>query len=257
MRRRAERLPALREAKAGIEARGREAAAARGRRPDEEGNPKGGQRYKRAYGDPAEQAQDPCTDPQRRLMKTSAEGDPPCDNAQWAVDGANPLLVSTQGASSARAQGPWVKPRPEWRAIQGKRPARVLADAGDCHESDLGDLEALGVDGYGAWGRAGRRTGAVDTRQSPARARRAAQVAPEAGRARYAARKWLSEAPSGWSKAALGLRRVSGRGLHQGRGEGDLGCRALNIQRRRGCWAAAGPGFRAAMERTGGRCGPA
>lgn len=50
-------------------------------------------------------------------------------------------------------------------------------------------------------------------------------------RARYARRKWLSEAPSGWIKEMMAFRRFSFRGLAKVHGEWDLVCRALNIRR--------------------------
>ena len=57
-------------------------------------------------------------------------------------------------------------------------------------------------------------------------------------RAQYAERKWLSEAPLGWIEEALGFRRFSVRGLHNVRGERDLICLAMNIERMRGLQAA-------------------
>ena len=62
----------------------------------------------------------------------------------------------------------------------------------------------------------------------------AEKLATAAGRAQYAQRKWLSEAPNGWIKEALGFRRFSLRGLAEVRGEWDLVCLALNIRRLRG-----------------------
>ena len=61
----------------------------------------------------------------------------------------------------------------------------------------------------------------VDAEKHPAKARMAQKLATEAGRARYAERKWLSEAPIGWIKEALGFRRFSVRGLNKVRGEWD------------------------------------
>ena len=54
LRRREERLAAIREAKARLEAAARAADAARGRQPGQGRNPKGGRPYKRAYGEPDE-----------------------------------------------------------------------------------------------------------------------------------------------------------------------------------------------------------
>ena len=57
------------------------------------------------------------------------------------------------------------------------------------------------------------------------------KLATPAGRAVYAERKWLSEAPYGWIKHVLGFRRFSLRGLAKARGEWDLVCLALNLKR--------------------------
>ena len=88
-----------------------------------------------------------------------------------------------------------------------QRPATVLADAGCCNEADLATLEARGVDGHVALGPEGRRTAVKDAEKHPSTARMAAKLATAAGRAQYAERKWLSEAPHGWIKESLGFRR--------------------------------------------------
>ena len=77
LRRREERLAAIREAKARLEA-ARAADAARGRQPGQDRNPKGGPPYKRAYGEPDEKAQSNFTDPESSIMKTSNEGFQQC-----------------------------------------------------------------------------------------------------------------------------------------------------------------------------------
>ena len=124
------------------------------------------------------------------------------------------------------------------QSTHGRRPTTVLADAGYCNEADLGKLEALEVDGYVALGREGRRKVALDAQKHPCKARMAGKLATEAGRAQYAERKWLSEAPLGWIKEALGFRRFSLRGLRKVQGEWDLVCLALNIKRMQGLQAA-------------------
>ena len=166
--RREDRLAAIRAAKARLEARQREADDARGRGPGSKRNPKGGRPYKREYGEPQDKAQDNFTDPESRIMNTSSEGFQQCYNAQLAVEGANQLIVATEVSSNASDQGRMLPLVDEVQAAHGERPGSVLADAGYCNEADL---EAL-----------------------------------EAGRAQYARRKWLSEAPNGWIKEALGFR---------------------------------------------------
>ena len=90
------------------------------------------------------------------------------------------------------------------------------------------------------WPWAGRtqRTVAVDAAKHPAKARMAEKLSTEAGRARYAQRKWLSEAPNGWIKEVLGFRRFSLRGLNKVQGEWNLVCLALNVKRMQGLQAA-------------------
>ena len=66
---------------------------------------------------------------------------------------------------------------------------------------------------------------------NPATNRMAAKLSTPAGRAAYAERKWLSEAPNGWIKHVLGFRRFSLRGLAKVRGEWNLVCLALNAKR--------------------------
>ncbi|MDE0451726.1 MAG: IS1182 family transposase [Gammaproteobacteria bacterium] len=238
LKRREDRLAAIRAAKKRLEARQREADAARGRKPGMKRNPKGGRPYKRAYGEPEEQAQDNFTDPESRIMKTSQEGFQQCYNAQVAVEGENQLIVATEVSSSATDQGRMVPLLDEVETTFGERPASALADAGYCNEADLATLEDRGVDGYVALGREGRRDVSADAEKHPAKARMAEKLATAAGRARYAERKWLSEAPNGWIKEALGFRRFSVRGLDKARGEWGLVCLALNIRRLRGLQAA-------------------
>ena len=105
LRRREDRLAAIRAAKARLKARQREADQARGREPGSKRNRKGGRPYKREYGEPDEKAQDNFTDPESRIMKTSSEGFQQCYNAQVAVEGENQLIVATEVSSSASDQG--------------------------------------------------------------------------------------------------------------------------------------------------------
>ena len=83
LRRREDRLAAIRAARARLEARQREADEARGREPGSKRNRKGGRPYKREYGEPDEKAQDNFTDPESRIMKTSSEGFQQCYTRRW------------------------------------------------------------------------------------------------------------------------------------------------------------------------------
>ena len=231
LRRREDRLAAIVAAKARLEAAQREADDARGRRPEWERHPKGGKPYKRAYGEPDEKAQSNFTDPDSAIMKTSAEGFQQCYNAQVAVDGEHQLIVATELTTNAGDQGAMVGLLDEVKDTFDAQPETVLADAGYCNERDLSELEARGIDGYVAPGREGKKTVNRDAYTHPATHRMVEKLATPAGRAHYAQRKWLSEAPNGWIKEVLGFRRFSVRGLNKARGEWDLVCLALNIKR--------------------------
>ena len=58
------------------------------------------------------------------------------------------------------------------------------------------ELEARGIEGYVALGREGKKA-VVDPKKRPATDRMKKKLETETGRARYARRKWLSEAPNG------------------------------------------------------------
>jgi len=231
LRRREDRLAAIRAARARLEAAQREADDARGRSPGQDRNPKGGRPYKCAYGEPQDKAQSNFTDPDSAIMKTSAEGFQQCYNAQVAVDGEHQLIVATELTANASDQGAMMGLLDEVKETFDEQPETVLADAGYCNERDLSELEARGIDGYVAPGREGKRVADKDAKTHPATHRMVQKLATATGRERYAQRKWLSEAPNGWIKEVLGFRRFSVRGLAKARGEWDLVCLALNIKR--------------------------
>ena len=231
LRRREDRLAA-------IEAAQRAVDDERGRKPGQDSNPKGGQPYKRDYGEPEEKAQSNFTDPESRIMKTSTEGFQQCYNAQLAVDGDHQIIVATEVSAKASDQGQMMGLLEEVEETFEEQPKQVLADAGYCNEADLQALEARGVDGYIALGREGKRAVEVDPRKYPARSRMGKKLASLAGQVEYARRKWIAEAPHGWIKEGLGFRRFSLRSLQSVRGEWDLVCLALNIKRMSALMAA-------------------
>ena len=145
--------------------------------------------------------------------------------------GSTKIIVATQVGPQASDQGQLVGMLDEINETFGVEPAVVLADAGYCNEPDLLELEDRGIDAHVALGREGKSQVAVDPARLPATHRMGEKLASPAGKARYAQRKWLSEAPNGWIKEVLGFRRFSLRGLAKVRGEWDLVCLALNIKR--------------------------
>ena len=148
-----------------------------------------------------------------------------------AVDGEHQIIVATEVGPQASDQGQLVGLLDGVNDTFGVEPAVVLADAGYCNEADLLELENRGIDAHVALGREGKSRVAVDPARLPATHRMGEKLASLAGKAQYAQRKWLSEAPNGWIKEVLGFRRFSLRGLAKVRGEWNLVCLALNIKR--------------------------
>ncbi len=176
LRRRADRLAAIRAAKERLESAQREADDARGRQPGQDRNPKGGRPYKREYGEPEAKAQSNFTDPESRIMKTSAEGFQQCYNAQVAVDGERQLVVATKLTANASDQGELPAVLDEVKDTFGECPHTALADAGYCNERDLAELEARDIDGYVALGREGKQATVADPEKHPATQRMAAKL---------------------------------------------------------------------------------
>ncbi len=143
----------------------------------------------------------------------------------------NQIVVGASVSACASDQGELIARLDAVEEHYGERPEEVLADAGYCNEADLVELEARGITGYVALGREGKKQAAVDPKKLPATDRMKKKLATEAGRARYARRKWLSEAPNGWIKEVLGFRRFSLRGLAKVQTEWNLVCLAVNIKR--------------------------
>ena len=166
-------------------------------------------------------------------MKTSTEGFQQCYNAQTVVDGAHQFIVATQVEAQASDQGQMLPLLDEVSDTFGVEPEVVLADAGYCNEADLVALEQRGIDGHVAPGREGKAEVAANPQTRPATYRMGEKLASAKGRAQYAKRKWISEAPNGWIKEVLGFRRFSLRGVKKVRGEWHLVCLALNIKRMR------------------------
>ena len=234
LQRREKRLAAIREAKERLEAAQREADDARGRKPGQRRNPKGGRPYKRDYGQPDPDAQSNFTDPESQIMNTSAEGFQQCYNAQTVVDETHQIIVGADVEANASDQGRLLPLLDEVSETFEVEPQVVLADAGYCNEADLVALEHRGIDGHVALGREGKAQAAADPQTRAATHRMGEKLARETGRAQYAKRKWISEGPNGWIKEVLGFRRFSLRGVHKVRGEWHLVCLALNIKRMAG-----------------------
>ncbi len=119
------------------------------------------------------------------------------------------LVVAAEVAADANDHGKLNAMVDEVAVVAGEPPEAVLADAGYASEKELVQLEERKVEGYVALGRSARR---LDSTRRPASARMAQRLTSREGRAVYAQRKWMAEAPIGWIKHVMGFRRFSVRG---------------------------------------------
>ena len=244
--RRQQRLAAIEAAKQRLEERQREADIQRGRQPqgkdpddgqggggagDSQQQPKKrGPAFKRAFGVPEPTAQDNFTDPDSRIMKTSA-GFEQSFNAQTAVDAAAQIIVAAELTNCAadNAELPAML-----EAVQRNTagvPQVVLADAGYRSEAVLAQLSQHKVELIVALGREGKRQSGIDADKYPHTAAMAAKLQTQEGRDKYRRRKAIVEPPNAWIKQVLGFRQFSFKGIDKVRCEFKLVCAALNLRR--------------------------
>lgn len=237
LKRREDRLKVIEAAKARLEERQRQADKAEARCVDEAGVTRGmtGRRCLHAYGVPRGDAQDNFTDPESRIMATSAGGFEQCYNAQAAVDEGSQLIVAADLSNSASDAAHLVAMVDQLECNTGSRPRMVLADTGYASEAAFRALEEREVDACVA-------LGGEDKQRSirtdlPATRRMAQRLSTPEGRAHYRRRKIIPEPVFGWIKHVLGFRSFSLRGISAVSAEWRLMCTAMNLKRmhRLGC----------------------
>lgn len=233
--RRQQRLGAIRAAQARLQERQREADAARGRKSsvdaDADGaGKKAGRPFKRPYAQPEPKAQDNFTDPDSRIMKTSA-GFEQCYNGQTAVDAHAQIIVAAELTNCAADSGELIAMIEAAKANTGSDPEVVLADAGYRSEAALAQLSGSGIEVIVALGREGKHQVGIDADKLPHTAAMAAKLQTDDGREKYRRRKAIVEPPNAWIKQVLGFRQLSLRGIEKVRCEFKLMCAALNLRR--------------------------
>lgn len=240
IKRREDRLAAIRTAKLRLEQRQQEADAARGRSQDDErkprdknGKPKGG-RYKRDFGVPKDSAQESFTDTDSRIMKCAAGGFDYGYNAQTAVDGSAQIVVAAELSNNAAESDRLPVLLAAVKANLGEDAGQVLADAGFRSEAVFEQLKDSPSELIVALGREGRQALQIDAQRYPHTAVMSARLKTPQGQVAYRQRKWMVEAPNGWIKNVLGFRQFSLRGLEKVRAEFKLVCLALNLRRMSG-----------------------
>ena len=238
MARRETRLAVIEAAKARLEARQREADAARGRTPDDarrpphpDGTPKRGPRYKRDFGVPADDAQESFTDPDSRIMKHAGGGFEQSYNGQTAVDAEHQIIVAAELSANAADSDQLPSMLEAVERNLGELPAQALADAGYRSEATLEKLADSPCEVIVALGPEGREAAAIDAQRYPHTATMAARLQTEKGKSAYRRRTAIVEAPNGWIKAVQGFRQFSLRGIEKARAEWKLVCMALNLRR--------------------------
>jgi len=229
LQRRETRLATIAAAKARLEARHADADRQKGRTPDDGRKSRGTRPFARDFGVPPDAAQDNFTDPESRIMKTSAGYDQ-CDNGQIAVAEASQMIVATGLTTCAADTAALLPLIDQAHATLGAPPSEVLADAGYRAEATLHTLEARDITAYISLGREGKPDAPPNPAQE-ATPRLAARLASEGGRARYRRRKAIVEPVFGWIKEVLGFRRFSLRGEAKARGEWNVVCLAVNLKR--------------------------
>jgi transposase len=230
LRRRETRLAKIKQAKKVVEQRAREKAAVAGKSADE---------VKKAK--PSDKDQYNFTDPESRIMK-GGDGFVQGYNAQAAVEPEKGLIV---GQFVTQAANDKEQLRPMLEAVEqqsGQRPEAVLADSGYCSEENLKYLESAErperkIEGYIATGKQEHGDRRRPCKRGPLpqgatcvdRMRRKLQT--KAGKAVYAARKYVVEPVFGQIKQARGFRQFVLRGIQKVKGEWALVCLTHNILR--------------------------
>ena len=235
------------EAKAAAEAKAKAAAEAEEQRKAE-GREKPGKPAAPLSETPDAKAQKNFTDPESRIMK-SKDGFVQAYNAQAAVDAQAQIIVAQGVTQEATDKRQLVGMTDAIEANLGHKPTQLSADAGYCSEANLEALEARGIDGYIATGRArDAATGKAQEANAAAAVEAAAgtgSAAPaepptrvEAMRAKikagghdspYRLRKQLPEPVFGQIKEGRGFRQFLMRGIANVSAEWSLACTAHNI----------------------------
>ena len=210
------RLVAIRAAKAALEAEARERTGD----PDAVPDPK---------------AQRNFTDPDSRIMLSKPDGWIYGYNAQAVVDDGHQVIVATELTTDATDTRSLLALTDQVEANTGRRPRRLLADAGYQSDDNLAHLETRAIDAYVAVKRdrhSAPRPAAPRGRIPKGLTRRERMVrklTTKRGRARYARRKVIVEPVFGQIKEARRFRRFSLRGRTKVSAEWQLVCAVHNL----------------------------
>jgi transposase len=185
------------------------------------------------HGKPKPQAQRNFTDPESRIQKTQG-GFIQGYNAQAAVDEGHQIIVAQALTNQAPDVEHFVPLMEQVVENCAGVPGVVTADAGYFSEENVVRGTRLGIDAYLATGRLkhgeepvpvrGRMPQDLSLKDWMAR-----RLRTKKGRAVYARRKAVAEAPFGQIKQVRGFRQLLLRGLEKARGEWALICLTHNL----------------------------
>ncbi len=252
IKRRQDRLAAMEQAKAKIEARARERfdreqadyqekLARREARAAQTGRKPGGKPPQPPVAGPCPSDQINLTDEASRIMKVAGGGFEQCDNAQAAV-AAQSLLVVATGLTQAGNDMEQVKPMLQTITTLPATLGQVtdlLADTGFCSQGHITACEQAGIEPYIAVAREDHHPGwrerfaepePLDAHATPLQ-KMAHKLKTRTGRKLYALRKQTVEPVFGIIKSVMGFRQFLLRGLEQVKGEWTLACLAWNLKR--------------------------
>lgn len=252
LKRRQDRLAAMEQAKAKIEARARERfereqaeyqekLAKREARAAETGKKPGGKPPKPPEAGPKPEDQINLTDEESRIMKVAGGGFEQCYNAQAAVATGSMLVVAT-GLTQAGNDKEQIKPMLQVIATLPATLGKVtdlLADTGFCSKGNIAACEKAKIEPFIAVAREDHHPGwrerfsepePLDVDATPLK-RMAHKLKTQSGRKAYALRKQTVEPVFGIIKSVMGFRQFLLRGLKKVTGEWTLACLAWNLKR--------------------------
>jgi len=229
------KLAKIRRAKARMEEEAAEKAARVAREREEREQKTGrsipGREPKALAGVPEDKAQTNFTDPDSRIMKTSA-GFEQCYNAGAAVDADRQVIVATTLSNKQNDHDDLVILVDRVISNMGEKPREVSADAGYCSEDNLEALENRGIEGFVATGRQkhGKSSPTKSATPKGPRAGAMAKKLEEQGfDSPYRLRKQTVEPVFGQIKECRGFRRFLRRGIEKVTAEWTLLCTAHNL----------------------------
>jgi len=180
-------------------------------------------------------AQRNVTDPESRIMLSKPDGWIYGYNPQIAVDAGHQVIVATSLSADTTDTAALPALVDQIETNTGRRPGRILADAGYASDDNLAHLDERGIDAYVATrrDRHGATAPTAPRGRIPAgltrRERMARKLTTKRGRAEYARRKAIVEPVFGQTKEASGFRRFHLRGRVKVTAEWHLVCAIHNL----------------------------